>query len=45
MGHSHKDHQARAGQLTDHLAGDRYARFTSTLDNSSHEKAFSADDR
>ena len=43
--HADQDDQARGGQLADDLPGYRYARLTGTLDDSSHEKAFSADDR
>ena len=41
MGHADKHQQAGGGQLADHRTGYRYARLTSTLNHSSHGKAFS----
>ncbi len=40
-----QDEEPGGAELADYHPGYRYARFTSPLDNSSHEKAFSADDR
>jgi hypothetical protein len=45
VSHPNQDEEAGGGQLSDYRPGYRYARCTSPLDNSSHEKAFSADDR